>query len=140
MTTARVFGDKVWITWISVIPVALALFSCGGSPTTSNNGCAAADVPAKPSISEVYTLDSVTISWDPVPNATSYNLHQLIVPNCTKLATEKTATKDDPVTRNITSPYVVIFGGCNTCTYFSISSVNGTCESEPVGSSTAKFC
>lgn len=109
-----------FLVWISIVALMLLLASCGagggggGSDTGESTDTAAPSAPT--GVSATAGDNQVTISWDSVSGATSYNIYW----STTTGVTKTTGTKIS----NATSPYVHTSLTNGTTYYYVVTAVN----------------
>jgi len=109
-------------SYLILIPIifcgALIIGGCSGHDNTSNGNVVS---PAPVNLTAIAGVRSLTVSWDSVPGATTYNLYY----STSSGVTSSTGTK----VANISSPYTLTSLTSDTAYYVVVTSVKGNTES-----------
>lgn len=118
-----------------LLAAAMSVAGCGSDSTngalpTGESSCSSA--PSAPF--QTVNTGTRALTWQAVPNATSYNLYLKVVANCDMLDSTQRATTADQKFANVSSPFDLSqFNRCHTCYYETLTSVSGSCEGAPDG-------
>jgi hypothetical protein len=91
-------------------------------------GCSPAQTPGSPELT--VNTGTRTLTWPPVPGATSYNVYvKAVVGECGLLGPQ-IVTRSDQKLSNVSSPLdISAFNRCEACYFVDASAVSGECES-----------